>query len=170
MHSVPQQVSSGAQPHGSGTQMPVRQTWPAGHAAPQAPQCRASWFVSTQPEPAQQLKPVAQARAPSHRHPPPTQALELPAGQALPHVPQFVGSVRVSTQRLLQQLPPSEHGPPVPHVAESGCPTSSSVIWVAAQPATSTTTAAHPAAPGGPPSTVRRIAYLPLQASDTGES
>jgi len=150
--------------------MPVRQIWPAGHAAPQAPQCRASWFVSTHPEPAQQLKPVAQAGAPLHRHPPPTQALEVPAGQAVPHVPQFAGSVRVSTQRLLQQLSPSVHAPPVPHVVESGCPTSSSVIWVAAQPATSTTTAAHPPKPGCPRPTVRRIAHLPLQASDTMES
>lgn len=126
--------------------------------------------MSTQPEPAQQLKPVAQAVAPSHRHPPPTQALDVPAGHALPHVPQFAGSVRVSTQLLLQHELPSVHAPPAPHVVDSGCPTSSSVIWVAAQPATSTTAATHPAGPGCPPSTVRRIAHLPLQASDTVES
>jgi hypothetical protein len=65
-HVVPQQVCPAVQLHGSGTQMPVRQTCPAGQAAPQAPQCRASWFVSTQPEPAQQLRPVVQAGTVSH--------------------------------------------------------------------------------------------------------
>ncbi len=167
---VPQQVCPPVQLQGSGTQMPVRQICPAGHAAPQAPQCRASWVVSTQPEPGQQLMPPEHAGESSHWHAPATHALAKPATQPLPHPPQFAGSVSRSTQRRSQQVVPAVHAPAVPQRPDSGCEASSSTTWVAAQPATSTTAAAHPPKPGCPRPTDRRITHLPRQPADTQES
>lgn len=148
--AVPQQVRPASQPpQGSGMQIPVRHTWPAGQAAPQAPQFVALSCRFAHPAPGQHVVPAAQAAAPSQVQAPAVHPLADGAPQTFPHAPQFAGSVCGSMQIAPHRSRPAGQVPDEP----------SSSVEVVAQAASRNSPAGQPARSS--------VQHLPARRIDT---
>lgn len=130
------------------THWPAAQRAPAGHAAPQRPQLRASELGSTH-WPLHSTSGVLHAQLPEMH--------SSSASHAVPQLPQFRRSEVMSRQRPLQnawplghcceQVPPW-HTAPAPH-ARPQAPQCASSVWRSAQrPEHVVSPAAHPTTPG----------------------
>ena len=99
-HTRPQSVEPVGQ-----RQAPIWQVWPVGQAMPQAPQLALLVCVLTQVGAGaigvQSVSPVMQVGRGATQRP---IAQVLPAGQAIAHAPQLVGSVLVSAQAAPQRI------------------------------------------------------------------
>lgn len=122
------------------TQRPLQHCSEPAHTRPHAPQCPTFVWMSTH-SPVQQRVPPAHGPPAPQRQAPLTQlspaahggshgtsAVQLPPmqtfplGQALPHVPQFIGSVASVRHAPSQQLCPAPQAAPVPHMQAPAAP------------------------------------------------